>query len=604
MAWSEGLNDEQRDAITSEYLNGCVIAGPGTGKTRTLLRKALQLVQEQEVPAHRLRIVNFTNAGVSDLINSVQSNEEYRVIDTETITTFHSLALRALTRTGARSVPKPLVILDDWEERTFVDEFAKSRLQLKNINQAKKIRDDYNARWCIASEDASEWLSEGTRMKFEEVYRSAKDVLGFTAQGELTFLWWRYLRSITNHDEFSLGVDADYILVDEYQDLNECEHEILQILAENGIGIFAVGDPNQSIYETMRHAHPEFCWDFRTKIAPAEITVLDRSYRCSKSVLNFGRALMGSVDGIPDPRYAKQEGEAKILFFPRGDAEMNGIVLLTESLLNPDSTLLIAVPSRRIAADFAKAFQQRNMDHENRAKEDSEPPVECRLARALRSLLKNRQDSVAAATAIVLRCARTTRRQRVVELIDTAYQKSTPVATLLNSKTVIGGPLGKAIEKVRTDLNMLQNADDVDELLASMTGCHHESDNAVSYSSSAPKPLEPGKATIMTLHSCKGLEADIAILPAVEPGSYERNMIGAEKEEARRLLYVGITRAVDKVFLTFAARRYGQTRYGDPTGTTARKQASVFIDDICDRLRVKPQSGGEYLRGLLKARDS
>ena len=248
MNWADGLNKQQREAIASDSPNGCVVAGPGTGKTRTLLGKALQLIEEEEVPPHRIRIVNFTNAGIYDLRRTVGGDERYSAIDPRTIRTFHSLALSALTRVDATSVPNPLVILDDWEERIFIDEFTKSKLNLTDIRQARKIRGDYDARWCIASEEIDVWLSEGSRRDFESVYAAMKDVLGLTTRGELTFLWWRYLRSHADVERFALGVDADYILADEYQDLNECEHEILQLLAENGVHIFAVGDPNQSIY--------------------------------------------------------------------------------------------------------------------------------------------------------------------------------------------------------------------------------------------------------------------------------------------------------------------------------------------------------------------
>lgn len=606
MAWSDGLNKEQQEAVVGDNPNGCVVAGPGTGKTRTLLGKALQLIEDEEVPPDRLRIVNFTNAGIHDLHRTVGSDDAYGAIEPSTIRTFHSLALRALRRVGAASVPSPLVILGDWEERIFIDEFTKSQLGLRDVRQARKIRADYDARWCIAQEEIDDWLSDGARRDFERIYTAMKDVLGLTTRGELTFLWWRYLRSQAELDEFALGIDADYVLADEYQDLNECEHEILQLLTANGVHIFAVGDPNQSIYESLRHAHPEFCWSFRDRIVPADMTILQRSYRCSKAVLEFGSALLGAADGIPDPRLAQRKGEAWILSFPSDTGEVSGVARLAQALLEeePQRRILVAVPSRRAARTFADGLSEIGVQFENRATADDEPDLGCRLARAYRRLLREPNDSVAAATAIVLSCARTTQRVRSRELLELAYERSERIASLLRGDLVPPGPLGKAVTAVRLALEHLRSADDENEALVDLTGCEsagvegdHEDDRA----SGDPPAIEPGKVTIMTVHSCKGLQADIAILPSVEPGSYERDLVGALKEERRRLLYVGITRAVDRVYLTFARRRFGPGRYGDPTGGSPRKEASSFIDDICDRLRTRPRSGGTYLRDLIGA---
>ncbi len=535
---------------------------------------------------------------------TVGTHGAYAPIDPKTIRTFHSLALGALRRVDAASVPNPLVILDDWEERIFIDEFTKSRLNLRDIREARKIRNDYDARWCIAREEIDEWLSEGSRREFESIYAAMKDVLGLTTRGELTFLWWRYLRSHAKLERFALGVDADHVLADEYQDLNECEHEILQLLAESGVHVFAVGDPNQSIYESLRHAHPQFCWEFPDRLAPADLNILHRSYRCSKAVLEFGSALLGSAEGIPDPDLAPSAGEAKILSFLSDTEEVDGVARLAQALLQarPEMRILIAVPSRRAASSFHNGLQEIGVPCENRAINDSELDDRCRLALAYRRFLQELNDSVAAATAIVLNCASTTVRVRSRELIQLGYERSERIAALLSSEFSPPGPLGKGITAARSDLAKLREAENWCETLAQLTGCASVDAEAV-YQDDDSSPdnatIQSGTVTVMTVHSCKGLEADVTILPSVEPAGYERNFVGARKEESRRLLYVGITRAVDKVYLTFARRRFGPGRYGDPTGGSPRKEASAFIDDICDRMGIRPQLGEDYLRRLL-----
>ena len=608
MSWTELVTDEQRRAIEAEFQNRALIAGPGTGKTRTLLAKGLQLIEEEVATAANLRIVNFTTAGVRDLKRKLSEFEQFSVIDPATITTFHSLALGALKRVKSTSIPSPLAILDDWEEAMFIDHSAKSRLGLNDIRKARRMREDYNSRWCIAREDVDDWLDEQDRRNFEAVYNATKDVLGFTTRGELTFLWWRHMRSTPDASANDLGFTGSHLLVDEYQDLNECEADILQFLAASNVPVFAVGDPNQSIYEGLRHAHPELCWTFEERLDPADLKVLETSHRCPRAILAMGYALLGGARGVPDPEKAEVEGEAHILSFPSDTGERSGIARLAGHLLETDAEarVMVLIPTRRFANTLVGEFEGVGLEVDNRATAEDDGPIECRLASALTKLLREPQNSVAAATAIVLRCARTTRNSRGVQLLSLAEERGEKVAALLWSDAAFGGPLGKAIDRVRSDVDQLRNAgDELGSVLEGITGCSQETADVQKIEEKLeeiledPAALDAGKVTIMTLHSAKGLEADWVIIPAVEPGSFERDEVGAKKEERRRLLYVGMTRAKRGAFLTYAQERYGNLRYADPTGRSPRKGPSVFIQDICDRQSTKPESGTRFLRQLL-----
>ena len=607
MSWYDNLNELQRTAVASTSPNVAVIAGAGTGKTRTLVGKALQLIQEEVAPPDRVRIVTFTRAGVYDLRKKVASDPAYSAIRPESASTFHSLALQTLRKAGAPSLASPLVVLDDWEEETFIDQLAKLRLGIKDIRIAERRRKDYNSRWCIASDTADQWLSEGDRRQYEAVYNLAKDLLGFTTRGELTFLWWRYLRANPAARHVDLAFPWTHLLVDEYQDLNECEHDILQYLARAGVSVFAVGDPNQSIYETMRHAHPEFCWEFRKRVAPGELHVLRQSYRCPSEILLLGQALLGSAPGVPDPSLARSKGEAHMLWFPVDTAERSGLARFAEHLLcrYPESRVLLAVPTRSLGHGFVAEFAPL-VPVEDRVSRRAEAPEECRLARALLRLLKNPKDGVAAATAIILKCPASTRAERVGQLVEAGEQAGTRIADVLTSDVPLPGPLADARRRTNEMLDLLRNSGPhLPETLRQLTGCGESAGDADQLEArmqevlAQTEQLEPGKVTIMTVHASKGTEAEWVIIPAVEPGPFERGYVGAPKEERRRLLYVGMTRAINGLFLSFSARRYRQQRYADPTGPSFRKGASVFIDEIYDRTGRHPESGTEFLRDHL-----
>jgi len=606
MAWSDDLNPSQREAIASASPNAAVIAGPGTGKTRTLLRKALQLIEEEIAPADRIRIVNFTRAGVHDLHQKLTSEPAYSAIRPENATTFHSLALHTLRRARATSVPSPLVIPDDWEEKTFIDQLAKMRLGLKDIRDAEDLREEYNARWCIASDTADQWFSEGQRRTYETVYSLAKDLLGFTTRGELTFLWWRYLRASPGARGVDLAFPWTHLLVDEYQDLNECEHDILRHLAGVGVSVFAVGDPNQSIYETMRHAHPQLCAEFPERVSPGELHVLNLSYRCPAEVLLFGRALLGTVQGLPDPRLALSQGEARILAFPSDSGERSGLARLAEDLLraHPESRILLVVPTRAVARAFADECATL-VPVEDRTLKETGGSDECRLAKALLRLFREPRNSVAAGTAMILNCGSTTRPQRVRELLEVGERAGIRISDVLAGNVPLPPALSRARERANQMLRALRDSGRVGDTLREITGCAEsvaeidELEGRIDALLAQAEELERGKLTIKTFHGSKGTEAEWVIIPAIEPGFMERDCVGAAKDERRRLLYVGMTRAIRGLFLSFAGRRYGPQRYGDPTGPSARKGSSAFIDEICDHTGCRPESATEFLRRRL-----
>jgi len=611
MPWEDELNEKQVVAIQSAVQNNAVVAGPGTGKTRTLLRKALQLVEEEVAPVSAIRIVNFTNSGVFDLKKRIGTPGRYRALSPDMASTFHSLALLMLRAAKSRSIPSPLVILDDWEETMFIDRPATTWLSLGRVDRAAKTRHDYDARWCTTADDMTDWLSVGQRKAYEETHALLKDLLGFTTRGELTYLWWQHLRSSPGTTLSEMSCSWTHILVDEYQDLNECEHEILQFLAKAGVSVFAVGDPNQSIYETMRHAHPRLCWEFGARVAPGKVHILNQSYRCPRQVLTLGRALLPDSAGVPDPEVCAKDGFATILSFPSGDGETSGLALLATELLKrePESRIMIAVPTRRLASAIVEELDTAPVD--DRTKREKQDDEKYRLARALIRLHRDARDSVAAASAILLNRARSSRDREVVELLETARNLSKKVAQLLDRETVLPAKLARARDKVNETLEEMRQAGPLwNEVVQTVTGVTavatdlEEAEQRVEEVLQGTEQLQTGKITVMTLHGSKGTEAEWVILPAVEPGFFERDNVGIAKEERRRLLYVGMTRAQKGLFISYARRRYGRQRYADPTSLSPIKGPSVFVQEICNHCRIRPVNATEFLKDFLSQKNT
>jgi superfamily I DNA/RNA helicase len=227
------------------------------------------------------------------------------------------------------------------------------------------------------------------------------------------------------------------------------------------------------------------------------------------------------------------------------------------------------------------------------------------LARALLKLLKEPQDSVAAATAIILNCAPSSRVRWVAELLQVGQTAGLRIADIFQGKVQLSGQLGAAHRRASEMLEAVRRSSSPPDTLREITGCQEMADSVdelvdrLEEVLTTPEQLAPGIVTVMTLHGCKGTEAEWVIIPASEPGVLERDLVGARKEERRRLFYVGMTRAISGLFVSFSAQRWDTQRYRDPLGPSQRKGPSIFVDEICDRTGQHPKSGSQFLRDRL-----
>ena len=319
--------------------------------------------------------------------------------------------------------------------------------------------------------------------------------------------------------------------------------------------------------------------------------------------------MLGSARGVPDPERCTEDGIVKILNFPSGDGEKSGLARLAVELLRrePRSRIMIAVPSRRIGSAFVDELGDAPVDDRTGRKEKNHE--ELRLAKAFIRLHKDRRDSVAAATAILLCSARSDREHLVVELLEVARSSSKRVATLLEKENALPPRLEKARSKVNDVLEKMALAGPGwNEVVQAVTGVQgvktgiEEAEQRVDELLEGTEQLQEGKITVMTLHGSKGTEAEWVILPAVEPGTLERDNVGIAKMERRRLLYVGMTRARRGLFISYARRRAGPQRYADPTSLSPVKGPSAFVEEICDRCEIQPTDATSFLRQLLSGK--
>lgn len=157
MAWYEGLLDSQRKAAQHAGSHARLLAGPGTGKTLTLTRHIWFLITELKVPPESIVALTFTRAAARELRQRV--SKALGESQSPRISTLHSFALRQLIKNESiiTSLPQPLRIADDWEERRIILEDLKSLIQLRNISEARELLHQLSSDWESLIADEESW---------------------------------------------------------------------------------------------------------------------------------------------------------------------------------------------------------------------------------------------------------------------------------------------------------------------------------------------------------------------------------------------------------------------------------------------------------------
>lgn len=609
------LNSRQKNAVESTHSNVAVVAGPGTGKSKVLLYRAVELMTRCSKPSDVV-LCSFTNASVNDLRKTLDEGQDYVSARLARTTTFHSLSLRSLLKMKAG--PPQVFIADDWEETELIDSYLKRELKLSRITAARKRRRDFDARWCQAKEDPTDWLNMEDRRTFLDAWDRVKAALEFLTRSELTYRWWQRLSNEPAASNEDLGIDFKYLLVDEYQDLNECEHGILEILSGRGCEVFVVGDPNQSIYEGLRHAHPELCASFQGRFSDSEEIVLDETYRCPDAVLKAATALMANdsgLRGVPTKSHRDTSGYFDLVNYPTETAEASGIAQSARLLLAslPATRILVLVPARQVADIIATELTALNVDFRTTFRPRPAHDEQAKKAEAIARLIGNSQDSLAAATLILLCGAGGKREQNIYELVNKCSGEGFTAAGLLIASLPSGLsqslvkaiglarklleefkslPLEEAIARLQNDFGGI----DLEHYLLpaqERKRLEEDSGEVLSEDEEVPSSAPPG-VTLTTYHSSKGLEADYVFAAAVEPPFFEDDS-RASTGEKRRLLFVGITRALTMTAVSYASRRYGTSGYISQSGGS-RRGPSDLVTQIGEQLGTTPSTGSDFVK--------
>ena len=630
-----GLNKEQREA--AETLEGpvLILAGAGSGKTRALTWRVANLM-DHGVPARSILALTFTNKAAREMKSRISSLVGWEKAEQAWISTFHSTCARILRRDIEKlGYSRSFVIYDDDDQTAVLKEIMK-RLDIDDrflpLKEIKGKIGDIKNKLMTPKEWFSKTNQDHRNRKILEVLSEYENRMKSLNALDFDDLLIRTLELLADHppvlqayrDQFR------YVLVDEYQDTNRAQYELVRLLTAESRNLCVVGDDDQSIYG-WRGADVRNILDFEKDYPDARVIKLEQNYRSTANILDAANQVIVHNEGRKDKQLWTEAGDGeKIKIFCAGDERdeaawiadnVHSLSLKGEKLgdmavlyrTNAQSRVLEEM-LRRAGIPYMIFGGQKFYDRK-----------EIKDIIAYLRVLVNPTDDISLRRIINVP-KRSIGDSTVQELMNYARENDVPLYTALSD---LPPTLGSRPRKCVTDfflmMSMLGALKDTMELtefigtLIEKTGLkeqyvREDSDEARSrienmdefqgsvsdfVQGTEDATLEAylenvalmtdldnqaddrGYVTMMTLHSAKGLEFDTVFIAGMEENvfpSYRSMMEENRLEEERRLMYVGITRAKRRLYLSRARERtlFNQSNFNPP---------SRFLEEIPDRLK-------------------
>jgi DNA helicase-2/ATP-dependent DNA helicase PcrA len=624
------LNSQQKKAVTASDGPVLILAGPGSGKTRVLTHRVAWLVSERSVPPWRVMAVTFTNKAAREMRERLESLLGHDHARDLTLGTFHATCARILRRDGAAiDVPRNYVIFDADDQQTLVRRILKDlNIDDKQIRPAAVHAAISRAKnELIPPEDVQpgSYFDEIAR----RVYLPYQAQLRANAALDFDDLLAETVRLFREHPEIAARYQERYlyILVDEFQDTNMAQYTLLRQLAAQHRNLFVVADEDQSIYR-WRGADYRNISRLRADYPDLVTHLLEENYRSTQTILDAAQGIIRRNPGRTEKKLFTQRGAGpQIVVHEAYDQEdeaqfvvdtISRLALANEA--RPGECALMYrtnAQSRSLEEAFLRAGLPYRLVGATRfyARREIKDMV------AFLRVIHNPTDS-ASITRIINVPPRSIGNKTMQALEESARAREAPlwqiveaVATGRGTPPALGARARNAVAAfhhmvsewivAREQATALQLIDRVLEDTAYETHLRDGTESGedrwnnvlelrsvaaqyagftltdfladVALVSDVDNLVEDADApTLLTLHSAKGLEFPIVFITGLEEGllPHSRSFDNTEEmAEERRLMYVGATRAKNRLYLTHAFRR---ARFG----TYENSVPSRFLEDI------------------------
>jgi DNA helicase-2/ATP-dependent DNA helicase PcrA len=618
----DDLNPEQREAVLATDGPVLVLAGAGSGKTRVITYRIAHLIAEKGVAGEHILAVTFTNKAAQEMRERVQQlvREPARHC---TVATFHSLCVRILRREWQIArLPQQFAISDESDQLSIVRKILAgagiaettitpkrllsliSRFKLGDVSATTPVRAPRG--WvplALIAEQYDAALRSAQALDFDDLL--IQTVKLFNTHADCLD---RYRRRFT------------HILVDEYQDTNAIQYRLIHQLAGTTGNLTVVGDEDQAIY-SWRGATIRNILDFEKDFSRARVFHLHENYRSRPAILAAAAQLVANNEQRRKKALRAIRAEGEPVVHHEAQDEQGEARFVVEHLRESRSTASAAILFRTNAQSrvFEDELRQRNIPYKVIGSISFYDRSEIKTVLAYLRLILNPHDDLAFARVVnmpprgvgerSLALLRQLAQERSASLWDglelqisehAAAGRAQPglrafqdliarlrarlgEASLTDfvAEVVAASGLEDYLKQDKTERDRLEN---IGELVSAARQYEERAQpptlagfiDELSLTSSSDERAQEMPVVLMTLHAAKGLEFDMVFLVGLEEGLLPHSQSTASPaqiEEERRLCYVGMTRARERLYLSWARSRllFGSRK-------TAR--ASRFLEEI------------------------
>ena len=584
---ADGLNERQQEAVTAEARAIAVSAGPGTGKTRTLISRILYLLKERGISPAEITAVTFTKKAAGEMRERLEKElGGKRAAAKIRIGTFHAIAFQLL-----KKADPGFQLADDGTVRAAASDII-SRFGLK-LSAGELLRRISLRKTGDAGMAGKEELPSGAYERYQEILRE-KGMLDFDdlLLGALALAGQEGGKAFPEKS-FS------FLLVDEFQDISPLEFQLIMGWNRNGKELFVIGDPDQSIY-SFRGADA-LCFERLAEEFPDLKRIsLEENYRSCGPVIagalgviekNGGgkRTLRPKTENGRKIRIVTAPGElAENIFIAREISRMTGGMDMLEAQkgmenggerkLRGFSDVAVLFRTRRQGILLEDCLKKEGIPYVSSGRGEflSDPQVQGTISFFRYVLDRTAEEAGRQAGSLLWNLSGDCLGEAVLSAMAEKYKEMTgrgkPAKILDRWMEEMGMKGKKPMEMLRSAALFHKTmADFLDTLEFGEEG---------DLKRCGGKTYEADAVTLMTLHGSKGLEFPVVFLCGAERDLLPlKNAQGdAEEEEERRLLYVGMTRAEEELILTAAG------------------EESPFLSDIPEEVSVREQTGKRRVR--------
>ena len=648
MHYLDTLNERQKEAVLATEGPLLIVAGAGTGKTKTLTHRIYHLIHEGVHP-YNILAITFTNKAAREMrerVLALLAHDHDRAGESPMLKTFHSLGVYILRRFSREAgLKKDFAILDSGDSLKLVKEAMEKHGINPKLHEPKKIRNFISGK--KGDGVSAESFSRAVHSAFTEVvsvvwttYESMKDRENSVDFDDLLIKTLGLLETNKEVREV-LQRQWRYIHIDEYQDTNKVQYDIVRLLADTHHNLCVVGDTDQNIY-SWRGANLRNILNFEKDYPEARIILLEENYRSTKNILLAAdEVIKKNTARIPKTLRTRQhDGEKITLFTAMNEADEAYHIARTAAKLIKEGTtpteIAVLYRTNFQSRILEEAFLGENVPYQLLGTKFFERKEIKDVVAYLRAALN--RDGLSDIKRVINEPKRGLGPAAIAKIFawDAALLAPSQAKSYQSFENLLDRIEGYARDHVPSEVirfiieqsgfyelyrtgseDERERLENLEELVTYATRYDSETSPA-GFQPSDPS-LQEGNSQLskmledislqsdqdelddadkrdgvklMTIHAAKGLEFDLVFIGGMEQGlfphdGFDEKQTVEDQEEERRLFYVALTRARKKLFLSYAMVRtiYGEQTFNSP---------SEFLSDIpSDILEREDSFGGE-----------